>query len=313
VSTSPGGGEPNVPRTPGSSRRVSPPRTPWSSQRANIGIRRTCQNSVLLGSPARPGHATRMRQLFEDARLEDALSHHNHGVVLYPQLPNICRPCPSASRMRTSRPSLLPLSRQESPILSIQVSELNSTAPPKIGPLLRASVRSPSLSESWSGDFDYLVTEPLPPAPSPPAFSRPIKDWLVSLDDSFSHKSNSAFNAQEISDMESFLPGQKKTESYRLNESNNRPPLPTFLRDGDPSLRVSSSLDPFRPFDDNLNSFLSGNNGSNSPSSPIEDNTNQRKTIPRSSPQQVPDTDDGGIGLSSLSPNVCIERGHSRY
>jgi hypothetical protein len=319
VSTSPEGDvtlhPPNVPKTPGSLRRVSSPRTPWSSQRANIGIRRARQNSVLLGSPARPSHSTRMRQVFEEASLEDTLSHRNYGVIPYPQLPNISRPCPPANRIPASRPSSPPFSRQESPILLNQVSESSSAAPSKIE-LLRAPARSPNLSESWSGDSDYLVTELHPPAPSPPAFSRPIRDWLGSLDDSFSHEASSASNAQEFSDMEALLSSQKKTKSSKLKESSNIPPCPTLLREGDISPQVSSisdPSDPFRPFDDNLNSFLSCSNGPNRPSSPLKDNTNQHKPIPRSSPQEIPRTDDADAELSSLSPNVCIERGPSRY
>jgi len=70
------------PNVPGTLPSPNPSLTPQSSPRANIGIRRAPLNSLLSGSPARPGHATCMRQIFEDAS-----THQRDKIVSYPQLP----------------------------------------------------------------------------------------------------------------------------------------------------------------------------------------------------------------------------------
>jgi hypothetical protein len=305
----------DVPSTPKSSCKLSPSQTPLSSQRANIGIRRARQTSVLLGSPARPSHATRMRQVFEDASLEDALSHPNHGVGIYPQLPNISRTCSLVRRTPASRPSTPARSRLGSPILSVQFNESLSDAPPKIGLLLQASTRSSSLSDSWSGDSDYLITKPPPPVPSPPAFSLPIKEWLdtVTPEDSFIQESSSTTSAQTLLDMEVSRLGQKKTLSPGSKKNKNRPALPALLGDSDSSLQGSSISVSFCPVNDNFNSSLPCSNGPDSPSSPLRDTTNQRKSMPMNSPTALQETDDGGVELSFLSPDVCTERGPARY
>jgi hypothetical protein len=305
----------DVPSTPKSSSKLGPSQTSSSSLRANIGIRRARPTSMLLGSPARPSHATRMRQIFEDASLEDALSHPNHGTGLYPQLPNISRTCSPVRRIPASRPSTPALSRLGSPILSVHSNESLSDAPPKMGLLLQASAYSSSLSDSWSGDSDYLITEPPAPAPSPPAISLPIKEWLdtVTPKDSFIQESSSTTSVQTLLDMEVSLLGQKKTLSPGSKKNQNRPALPALLGDSDSSLQGSSISVSFCPFNNNFNSSLPCSNGPDSPPSPLRDTTNQRKSIPMNSPTVLREIDDGGVKLSFLSPNVCTERGPARY
>ncbi|KNG47353.1 hypothetical protein TW65_05905 [Stemphylium lycopersici] len=125
------------------------------SRLANIRIRRSHHGSLLLRSPARAGHAARMRQIFEDASLKQQTPQVDRGA-LYPQLPNVSRrasppiehngyaqnqsqrsPCiRRPESLRTSASSVRPIPRRT------QVS------------FARASEQS---SESWSDDSGYFV------------------------------------------------------------------------------------------------------------------------------------------------------------
>ncbi|PSN70148.1 hypothetical protein BS50DRAFT_306596 [Corynespora cassiicola Philippines] len=71
-----------------------PPRSPVPS--ANIGLHRSPRASLLLETPARPGHSARLRQLFENATL-NSTSPSQRTAPLYPQLPNVSRTCSIAS------------------------------------------------------------------------------------------------------------------------------------------------------------------------------------------------------------------------
>jgi hypothetical protein len=305
---------------------------------ANICIRRSNYGSILLQSPARAGYATRMRQMFEDA------GHHRHeeqdnvAMLLYPQLPNISRkaaPSPVRSPNRsgaahqaithassTYRPESLCLSNKPSLAVSL------AGAPP--ASLLCPSERS---SGSWSDDSGYIVTTRSRRCSLTVAPDERIRTWLLELRD---HKME---NAQEGTD-EGLHPASNayscqdtdvSVPDEALTGNDGEPALFTkdpFVYDGDaPSLtelhekRVATAFFERRPIRD-ISDVCK----------PLKlDYLNQTYTTP---PRQVVGTsaeshrvsaeakkrvngsellEEGGVQLSPLSPNVCVERGPSRY
>ncbi|KAF2789862.1 hypothetical protein K505DRAFT_365223 [Melanomma pulvis-pyrius CBS 109.77] len=267
--------------------RVSPrpsnnPTTPESPKaRANIGIRRARQQSVLLKSPARLGHASRMRQIFELASFDDAAPRRDNGVVLYPQLPNIS--CPGSP---------------VSPVPSTKGSKIHLPAAPEAEVVLQQPPRSPfSSSESWSGDSDYLVKAP-PPAPSPPTLFQPINDWLamVSSDSSFTHDADPNFSACAFSDAEPVLPDQKQLRDLDTFDSGE-------MASQSPDA-ISHNWPQMSPQTSNVHL---------NPHSPLKDIANRHRPTKTSSPQKSYELDDGGVEISPFNPNVCTARGPSRY
>ncbi|KAF2876991.1 hypothetical protein BDV95DRAFT_136139 [Massariosphaeria phaeospora] len=166
-----------IPVTP-VARRTNP-KTPSSSVgKANISRRRTQYSSMLLRSPARPGHSTRMKQIFEVASLEGS-DLHQDAEVSYPRLANIsstyASPGPFPTHESRGTHTLLPRSGVLVP----------SAGPPPIVPDIGRVPKTPiqpcrTPSQSWSDDSGYLIAEP-PIASSHGTVSSKawIDDWLA--------------------------------------------------------------------------------------------------------------------------------------
>ncbi|KAF2648463.1 hypothetical protein K491DRAFT_248038 [Lophiostoma macrostomum CBS 122681] len=89
---------------------------------ANVGIRRSDRSSILLSSPARMGHSSRMRDIFENASLGHTRAFCD-DTISYPRLPNISRAYSRAPSHRSNHH--LPLedtSTSASGFMSAQVS-----------------------------------------------------------------------------------------------------------------------------------------------------------------------------------------------
>lgn len=305
---------------------------------ANIRIRRSNYGSRLLQSPARAGYATRMRQMFEDA------GHHHHeeqgnaAMLLYPQLPNISRkavpsPIRSPNRSSAAHQAITPASftyQPESLCLSNKLSLAASSAGAPHASLLCPSERS---SGSWSDDSGYIVTTRSRSCSSTVASDERIRTWLLELCD---YKME---NAQEGIDKD--LPPASNASSYQdtavsvpdeapIGTNGEASPFPQdpFVCNGNaPSLaelhekRVATAFFDRRPTRDISDVCKSLK----------LDYLNQTYTT---SPRQVVGTsaetdlyteeaknwvregellEEGGVQLSPLSPNVCVERGPPRY
>ncbi|KAF2681369.1 hypothetical protein K458DRAFT_83955 [Lentithecium fluviatile CBS 122367] len=315
----------------------------FSSTSANIGRRRSQRASMLLRSPARPGHASRMKQMFDEAGIGNMPSRDDE-VVLYPQLPNVSRVASPLVRDHRCPPvpkdapgSHLPPNDPHSAVAAI--GHVNVTSIPT----------SDSSSGSWSDDSGYIALERARPLAGSGSPAHRIEDWLSALshDDQEVDEEPSQKPAQrsepEVSHQQAnlqpiTLEDKTRKPSFTLHLPSRQKVEPEFVWEGDVFLH-----DP----------FISRNSGRAStgrstiaescdrpPPSPrryrhISDTckrlffdlprpvTTNRSVLPPSTPKALGrvlsdssvDAEDGegGIELSPLSPNVCIERGPSRY
>jgi hypothetical protein len=276
------------------------------SRLANIRVRRANNGSTLLQSPARAGHAARMRQIFEDAG-RDHISPQPEQTVLYPQLPNVSRKasptreCNREDEHCTSISS--PIRRPES--LCVSTSSFRMV---QHKPQLNSPHISEQSSESWTDDSGYFIAGSrnrtfsltVPPRDR-------INDWLTN-----------------VSECEWKTPAtENKIESQPSNHPSPRS-SPLRLTDNDPfsnSPELSQTpacdatvQDPFLDFDSTPHT-TSLFKALPSRRLPIPSHTpTTTVTIRRHySPTKESTLEDGGIQLSPLSPNVCIERGPTRY
>ncbi|KAF1942145.1 hypothetical protein EJ02DRAFT_465983 [Clathrospora elynae] len=287
---------------------------------ANIRIRRSHHacGSTLLQSPARAGHAARMRQIFEDAGREQRTPQDNKGV-LYPQLPNISRrtsPPPEyrlPDKCRGSHCS--PSRRPES--LCMSTNSFRAIPQPQVNSVQLFERES----ESWSDDSGYFIGDSRirPSAVAVPPKER-IYDWLQNVSEP---------EVDDAEDVEWDRSGSRESLQRSLSD------LSTGFAFQSSDLPLSSSTeykrlqneettaqDPFiQP--DHENSSLSLFSGRRAPStaplahvivtprsSPVY---YKRHDTTLRSPSKHRALEDGGVQLSPLSPNVCVERGPARY
>ncbi|KAF1832734.1 hypothetical protein BDW02DRAFT_631799 [Decorospora gaudefroyi] len=307
------------------SRDLTPSQGPASPPtQANIRVRRV-HGSRLLQSPARAGHAARMRQIFEEAGREQPTPQGDRGV-LYPQLANISRrasPPPEYSRQAHS--PLPPIHRPQTLWMS--------TDPFHIVPQVNEAQVSDGSSESWSDDSGYLIRKSRTrPAGLTVSSKERIADWLASV----------SSEGEEALDANGHLCDDQEDPLLDLDDNDND--TLSLKPDDSPSSYVergqwlaSPQPDPFIQDDYNnssspllLNSQmnLSPPSPSNSPyvtHSTVTIRTGRPRPRPRlrplpasgvsfspHSPSPPVLLEEGGIQLSPLSPNVCIERGPGR-
>ncbi|KAE8824852.1 hypothetical protein PTNB85_09616 [Pyrenophora teres f. teres] len=273
-----------------------------SSQLANIRVRRAHHGPALLQSPARAGHAARMRQIFEDAGRGNQTQHPNRDT-LYPQLPNISRKASSPPEHNATGegqpPHHSPIHRPESLCMSTK-----SFRPVPYQLHAECTAVSEASSESWSDDSGYFI-----------AGSR-------------TRSSNAA------------VPPRERISNWLLNVSPSEPDHATEVAESEiDSLKSSPEPLPWEYHDDTLQSYTSHPNGATSQLDPfVEDNHKLKRHSLFNSKRVLLDNpnathsivtirslshnpispkptilDDGGVELSPLSPNVCIERGPTRY
>lgn len=287
--------------------RVSTQHLASPTRTANVRIRRSNYGcSTLSYSPARAGYATRMRQLFEEAgRVDDS-------PKLYPQLPNISR---KASASPSRRPlgqlsTTLPSYRPESLCLATSLPIAEPSVSDAQASLLHPSERS---SGSWSDDSGYIVTNSRGRRCS---FSVPPKERIYTW-------------LSDISDYEGSHVGVEEQPASIQGQQHQNPAdsLHVLLES-----QVASD-DPFVTHDDET-----------TPGVPSQLHLPQEKTHSFHIPRHVSDVcqrldldlqndtesstpmittktlhsesvhlEEGGVQLSPLSPNVCLERGPSRH
>ncbi|KAF2192560.1 hypothetical protein K469DRAFT_745966 [Zopfia rhizophila CBS 207.26] len=328
-----------------------------SPKTANIGIRRTQYNSTLLSSPARSGHASRMKQNFEDARLENCS---RDGAAMYPQLPNI-----SPARSPTSRYDKHRLS-QNTPAYyrSGFPSAADSTAPPpepqnnvrlsEVDPPLSSKIDMNSLpppqfvlgiqetvekclqtelegtvedsrvsshdcssvdSDSWFGDSNYLTAGPRLPSTSTASPKPGIGDWLSSLFPSGEltikiHSSDALTGRDGLSSPDN---SNNNSSSGALSQSPQSAPF-TLSSAGPRARRISDQcMHLGSPQELPTAATQTPRTGRISLSALFTPIVASRDAGENMCIPQADNVDDGGIELSTLSPNVCIERGRRRH
>jgi hypothetical protein len=254
------------------------------SRLANTRIRRCNNGSALLQSPARAGHAARMRQIFEDAGREQHTPQIDKGV-LYPQLPNISRKaspppehCPSPIR----RPESLCMSNAS--YVRRPGSFCMSTSSFRAVPQVTRLPVSEQSSEAWSDDSGYFIASSRHRTTTHAVCPRErIADWLEGV---------AACDGEGL---------QYAQDDYFTSSSSGTYKTPTQ----DPFTQSSSTTTP--------SLFSRSHPKPFSPQSTVVIKSYPSRAILPRTPQRSPSKEEGGISLSPLSPNVCVERGPARY
>ncbi|EUC47856.1 hypothetical protein COCMIDRAFT_3165 [Bipolaris oryzae ATCC 44560] len=254
---------------------------------ANVRIRRSHHGSRLLQSPARAGHAARMRQLFEDASHEQQTLQPSH--LPYPQLPNISA---KASSPLARRGHVHSHSQQAttSPIRRLESLCIATTLLP--GPPPGFAKTSQQSSQSWSDDSGYLIpgsrNKPNPKSIRASVLDDRISRWLTGVSTPNVH------------------------EPYAKLPQPNTYPKPQFCQRPSSNLSETASRSGQEALEASLADTVTIRDVFHIRTESTIRLATPPQLRPRAANNQVsfPDPD---IQLSPLSPNVCIERGPSRY
>jgi hypothetical protein len=307
------------PRTPAQMIAPNSPQTPLRSRNsANIGCHRAQRSSVLLCSPARPGHSSKMKAIFEEARMAPTPSQ-NSSKVLYPQLPNISRSALPVTRVDQSE-SLRSNIAGNYPGLILQ-----SPAAPSALPQNTPSCESPIASSghssgSWSDDLGYINLDSRS-RQSTESPQRLVLDWLTKVPTTAEYDEDQSRTLVQDEGLYSAY-GMWDTPVLSLveehhSDSRRAPPQTRRLH-----RQQDLCVDPFLNGDSNNRGVsIAQRDISDTCKRLYLDEVKQSTPLtPRgpnntSSPhaKQTKDTIDSTVQLSPLSPNVCVERGPSRY
>ncbi|KAF1913741.1 hypothetical protein BDU57DRAFT_320822 [Ampelomyces quisqualis] len=315
---------------------------------ANIRIRRSRYGSALLQSPARAGHTACMQQIFE-AVGHSQHELHSTPTALYPQLPNISRKAlPTLDRSPDASVALQPKATcpskkyyPKSLCLSTNLSRVVASASEAHASLTHTSNRS---SGSWSDDSGYIATNLRARGHSFNMDER-IHDWLRALSGPESQDSK-GLNEQcpSTPDEHHVLVHIGRTGRSQAGSSQSR------HVHQEKGLVMAELSDPFvcdidgRHLTTASSSDVQGHGTmaighANVTKKPMSHVSNRQSAIPlhgscirmsRSVLKHSPprsffvgktDTsplghevlDEGGVQLSPLTPDVCTERGPSRY
>lgn len=283
------------------------------SRVANIRVRRSNCGPALLQSPARAGYTECMRRIFEDAGREHQVPQ-SPTVDLYPQLPNISRKA-SASLVSSEVPRLKKsCSSSYGPDSLCLSMHLQLGLPPQ-GEAQR-SLPHPSerSSGSWSDDSGYIITASRGRSHSflaPP--NEHIYSWLEGICDPEDVPVEETVAETLDSRISCAARSSSITEDPFLTESSYT------------NLINTASLLKAHPKEDVMISHQNcttvrlahdhvGNTCTQCPSTGQD--APQNFAFARrmnTDPAEVQAVEEAGMQLSPLSPNVCIERGPSRY
>jgi hypothetical protein len=323
---------------------------------ANTRVRRSNYGSILLQSPARAGHATQMRRIFQDANH----AYHERQLPcsgLYPQLPNVSRKAspPPLRSVGTQGPSVArsPIHRPKSLCLS---TRLPSAVPQSRVP--RASQESQSVASagSWSNDSGYIITESRERCSESTLPSKErIFDWIYNISDDEAESSpydedhrnagpqfgksciephgdnfSTLLERCECQEGGTSLSLCPREQVYTMAPEDQTVINDPFLCHGNERKTIiSSQLGPGRPspsfpipnhcfschLPDICNTLDEDSHKENNQPSPevkVKSTALPQHHV-ESSPNYDEVLEEGGVRLSHLSPNVCIERGPSRY
>jgi hypothetical protein len=309
---------------------------------ANIGRRRAQHSSsILLTSPARPGHASRMRQIF-DAAATPIPTFCRTETALYPQLPNISRAASPPTSIRRGwvapRAAGLRTILQHAAPLSAQANSKESS-----------TLASESSSGSGSDDSKYIVFGHARSLAEAASTAHRIEDWLSTATLDINETEETSITAEtsnnscpQASIAQDELRMASTVTHGRMTSSNWHSPIPQAVQ---PKSCCATHMLLHDPFVAGLSSGASSTGRSataaedscrtsTSPRSQgrvsdarrkldfesLEFATKVSPAFATSTPKAInhifsdaTNDGDGGIEWSPLSPNVCTKRGPSRY
>ena len=309
-----------------------PPESP--SRIANIGVRRSEYGSALLQSPARAGHAERMRQIFQQAGREHNAAQAGGGA-LYPQLPNVSRKT-SPPPYHSTRPQQLAHCTSSGcpPNVWCLPPDVDVVLPWPDRSERNISRSAEQTSGSWSDDSGYFIT-----ASRGHAFNlvvspdERIYDWLRNLSSSEIKSMEEPIKDSTNDHHRHHRPKQISTEH---NETIGTDPLTYNRYENNLSSLSSQSKGQDQLFlSSSRNLVLKDMSVIHQPfnfsqvEEPLLEHDIEQpapSSMPCVSPLQIEECHikfrgafedealkDASSELSPLSPNVCIERGPSRY
>lgn len=258
---------------------------------ANASARR-CIETALTQSPARSGHSTCMRKIF-DGPLRPLAPRQAHQDAVYPSLPNVSRQLSRLTRHRESRNAPCRLQWSDRPL-----DQDDSCMPTSSFPR--------SLSEPWSEDSIYLSTESLHASPSNATRDDRVRDWLLTAETSdIDIRAETAENLdmhlngpllRDCAAVEpnNIIPGKAKT--LRSDLTAGRPQTRRQVSDTCETLEIDQS--PTKQPHATIKAFRRSRNSTATPAH-VYITSPQAQASPR---RKV-------IELKPLSPNVCTNRG----
>jgi hypothetical protein len=334
-------------RSPSRQQRASPNKT------ANIRVRRSDYGTTLLQSPARAGYASRMRQLFEEAgRNHEFQPTGNELYPQLANVSRKASPPPIRSPLRGTVPRGTMGGSTEYRLESLCLSTaLPIAVPSKVEAQQITHDLSERSSGSWSNDSGYLITQPLGRDCSftvPP--NERIYTWLldvpdeqgdlakdgIEVDASLEQPGGGINILQEIceTDEDGLLSASSNSETSPIQmpglQSTLNDPFVCNNEGAHPQAPTRRAPHRIEPFATDIEDHTRRNacevrkrldfDHSAAPHTPT---LQQRSHASPLFPVHTPSTrshatesqalEEGSIQLSPLSPNVCIERGPSRY
>jgi hypothetical protein len=253
-----------------------------ASRMANTGKRRSHHSSVLLASPARRGHAVSMSQIFHIEN-EDRDSTEKHSGVSYPQLPNISRVCsPKSTRVGLCDTT------GTAPRFSLQETGIHPVSPARETARDETSSSISSSTDIGLGDVDCLVPGILPHGQGMMVMPRSHANRWPS-----SNAAGKVDTLQSSPGSDRFWPTSTHLE-FRKRCSVSASPNP------DPPQNADQAA---------IDTHLRDSSAALPPIAFPEEKQQEDSTV------HTPDRDRASCdeSLGPLSPNVCIERGPSRY
>jgi hypothetical protein len=298
---------------------------------ANTRVRRSNYCSKLLQSPARPGYASRMRQLFEDAG-SDNQEQRKNIAILYPQLPNISRkaaPAPTNNTVVVQQANT-----QASPRYCPESLCLSTNLPVAVSPIgaPHVSLIHPS-SGSWSDDSGYVVTTRARSGSCTIEPTERVRTWLLELPnpdedagtvDTTEEEQLAMIHFQQPDEEVATLDGLSQEEDAKSSSSMRGPfvcdhdALSCLEELGNRSVTERIGYRVLRNISDvckplNLDHLIQIDKPTliDAVSTSPKDRGDVRVTREWCNENEA--LEEGGVQLSPLSPNVCIERGPSQY
>lgn len=265
---------------------------------ANVSARR-CIGPALSQSPARSGHSTCMRKIFDDPLRPLSLRHQD---VIYPSLPNVSRQlqplkkryhgCDAVPRLHRSPPQEYQPDRDEP----------------------RASAHSASLSssESWSNDSIYLEVKRLNASPSlATSPDERVRDWLLTTH----HDGGMNTGTEMTEDLEVCLDGPVPRDRTVIMHNN------VVFKKSDMSTNEVAAYSPLsqRQISDTCEIFDFNQAPATQADRTISAPTRLRNAAATATDAHVTplqtctSSSQEDYELRLLSPNVCTERGRSKH
>ncbi|CAO2657414.1 Nn.00g035400.m01.CDS01 [Neocucurbitaria sp. VM-36] len=332
-------------------RSTLPPASP--SRTANVRIRRSQHSSTLLESPACAGHAARMKQIFEDASCGYYTTQDHASALYpqLPNISRKASPPPFHTRSIQREAPGTPPDRPLAP-LCLSMKDLPAAPRPELpGPNL--SVLSERTSGSWSDDSGYFIADSRGQASAATTLSNDrIIDWLQKVSRVGSHATEDSI-ADESDGNHEFRPSAPSSintqtlttaESYEIDADAQHSDQPLRTRGNDPfisdnsnssaslllglrgdqepfslscyrNIRPTNATDNYKRLNFSRAEALCLHSGADGPAltTPSSTPLPPSQHNPTSTPVKHPAPNVDGTQLSPLSPNVCIERGPSRY